>query len=112
VGLPHAFWTHVRLQQNAAMEQFASGPFARRHHFPQHTAFLIREGDTKFGHGGAPSPQTTIRGEKENRPSSTCQSKIAKLLGASWGLLAQAWLHGGSGGARTPPRESSRAAGW
>src|SRR5262249_5663139 len=59
VGIPHAFRTGICLQQNAAMEQFASGSFARRYHFPQHTAFLIREGDTKFGHGGAPSPETT-----------------------------------------------------
>jgi len=59
VGIPHAFQTGICLQQNAAMEQFASGSFARRYHFPQHTAFLIREGDTKFGHGGAPSPETT-----------------------------------------------------
>ena len=36
--------------------------------------------DRLICHGGAPSPQTTIRGEKENRSSSTCQSKITKLL--------------------------------
>ena len=28
VGIPHAFETRIRLEQNAAMEQFASGPFA------------------------------------------------------------------------------------
>src|SRR5207245_83914 len=42
--------------------------------------FLLREGNAKFGHGKSPSPQTTRRSEKENRPGSTCQSKIAKLL--------------------------------
>src|SRR2546430_17177451 len=62
------------------MEQFARRPLTRRHHFPQHTAFLLREGNAKFGHGKSPSPQTTLRSEKENRPGSTCQSKIAKLL--------------------------------
>jgi hypothetical protein len=35
VGLPHAFRTRIRLQQNAAMEQLASGPLARRNHFAQ-----------------------------------------------------------------------------
>src|SRR4029450_11956893 len=35
VGIPHAFRTRIRLQQNAAMEQFSSGPLARRDHFPQ-----------------------------------------------------------------------------
>src|SRR5437762_12196567 len=63
------------------MEQFARRPLTRRHYFPQHTAFLLREGTAKFGHGKSPSPQTTLRSEKENRPGSTCQSKIAKLLG-------------------------------
>src|SRR5207249_9003975 len=62
------------------MEQFARRPFTRRHHFPQHTAFLLREGNAKFGHGKSPSPQTTLRSEKKNRPGATCQSKIAKLL--------------------------------
>jgi hypothetical protein len=80
VGRAPAFWPRIRLQYKAAMEQCAGGPLARRPHCPPHTAFLIREGDTTCGHGGAPSPQTTIRGEKENRPRSTCQSKIAKLL--------------------------------
>src|SRR5216117_3108659 len=75
-----AFRTRIRLQQNATMEQFARRPLTRRHHFPQHTAFLLREGNAKFGHGKSPSPQTTLRSEKENRPGSTCQSKIAKLL--------------------------------
>src|SRR2546428_7002915 len=82
VGIPHAFRSRIRLQQNAAMEQFSSGPLTRRNHCPQKTSFLIREGDTKFGHGGSPSPQTTIRCEKENRLGSTCQSKIVKLLAA------------------------------
>src|SRR5437773_5202916 len=65
------------------MEQFARRPLTRRHYLPQHTAFLLREGNAKFGHGKSPSPQTTLRSEKENRPGSTCQSKIAKLLGSS-----------------------------
>src|SRR5437762_10925347 len=69
------------------MEQFARRPLTRRHYFPQHTAFLLREGNAKFGHGKSPSPQTTLRSEKENRPGSTCQSKIAKLLGGSRGDL-------------------------
>src|SRR5437762_13589665 len=68
------------------MEQFARRPLTRRHYFPQHTAFLLREGNAKFGHGKSPSPQTTLRSEKENRPGSPCQSKIAKLLGPA--LLA------------------------
>src|SRR5438034_2326676 len=63
------------------MEQFARRPLTRRHYFPQHTAFLLREGNAKFGPGKSPSPQTTLRSEKENRPGSPCQSKIAKLLG-------------------------------
>jgi hypothetical protein len=63
VGIPQTFWTRIRLEQNAAMEQGARSPFARRHHVPQHTAFLIREGNPKFGHGGAPSltPQSVVR---------------------------------------------------
>src|SRR6266705_1634738 len=81
VGIPHAFRTCIRLQQNAAMEQFARGSLARRNHFPYDTSFLICEGDKKFGHGGSPSPQTTMHCEKEKRSGSTCQSKIAKLLG-------------------------------
>src|SRR5436190_5324940 len=71
------------------MEQCARRPLTRRHHFPQHTAFLLREGNAKFGHGKSPSPQTTLRSEKENRPGSTCQSKIAKLLGVGIGFGLQ-----------------------
>jgi len=40
IGIPQAFGTRIRLQQNAGMEEFSSRPLARRDHC--HSAFFVR----------------------------------------------------------------------